>query len=122
MGAAFEAPWANRISGVASPEGMTATMTWRGRILNLPAALREHGGGAMATGGLLLKRGADEGGTNVMPDGGEGQATFNAGDFDGHWISQTEITTSVQLSSRAMGVKGVARNNGGRPGTSGNCR
>ncbi len=115
MGAAFEAPWANRISGVASPEGMTATMTWRGRILGLPAALREHGGGAMATGGLLLKRGADEVRTNVMPDGGEGQATFNAGDFDGHWISQTEITTSVQLSSRAMEIKVVARNTGDTP-------
>src|SRR5260370_42183856 len=69
----------------------------------------------MATGGLVLKRGADEVRTNVMPDGGEGQATFNAGDFDGHWISHTEITTSVQLSSRAMEIKVVDRNTGDTP-------
>jgi galactose mutarotase-like enzyme len=63
-------------------------------------------------GGLFLNHGATSTSTHVMPDGGEAQATFDAGDFGGHWVSRTEITTSVQLSSRALEIKIVARNTG----------
>ncbi len=63
-------------------------------------------------GGLLLKRASDTVRTNVMPDGGEAEATFDAGDFGGHWVSRTEITTSVQLSSRSLEMKIVARKHG----------
>ena len=47
-----------------------------------------------------------------MPDGGEAQATFHPGNFDGHWPSKTEITTTVVLSGRAIEMKIVARNTG----------
>ncbi len=47
-----------------------------------------------------------------MPDGGEAVAVYDAGDFDGHWISHTEITTSVQLSSRSLEMKILTRNTG----------
>ena len=47
--------------------------------------------------GLLLKQPSDSINTNVMPDGGEAQATFRAGNFDGHWPSQTEISTTVAV-------------------------
>ena len=69
-------------------------------------------GGAMAAGGLLLKQAADSVTTNVMPDGGEVQATFHPGDFDGHWLSKTEIATTVELSGRAIDMKIVAHNTG----------
>jgi hypothetical protein len=43
--------------------------------------------------------------TNVMPDGGAVEAVYDAGDFGDHWPSQMQISTSVQLSSRAVEMR-----------------
>ncbi len=114
MGAAIEVPWASRISGYPTPDEGSLTTVWRGERLTLPTDAKDsYGlGGAMAAGGLLLKQAADSVTTNVMPDGGEVQATFHPGDFDGHWLSKTEITTTVELSGRAIDMKIVAHNAG----------
>jgi aldose 1-epimerase len=115
MGGAFEAPWAGRIFGAVAPGGASTMAAWRGHNFSLPLTTTVGNGGGVAIGGLLLKRGADEARTNAMPDGGEAQAIYRAGDFDGRWVSQTEITTSVQLSGRVMEMKVVARNTGDTP-------
>ncbi len=112
VGGAFEAPWANRIFGTASVDGRTLSTSWRGHILGLPVTSRGHGTEAVATNGMLLKLASDSVKTNVMPDGGDAVAVYNAGDFDGHWLSRTEITTSVQLSSRSLEIKILTRNTG----------
>ena len=105
-GAPIEVPWAGRLSGVATGDDKDLTALWRGRRLSLPR------NGATARGGLLLSLPSNEVKTNVMPDGGVAQATFQAGSFNGHWISQTEVTATVQLSSRAIEMKVLARNTG----------
>jgi aldose 1-epimerase len=110
MGGAIEAPWAGQIFGTASADGKNLTAVWRGHRLTLPVNGRETG--SVATGGLLLNRGSDSESTNAMPDGGEAQMTFHVGDFGGRWISQTEITTTVQLSSRAIEMTVTSRNTG----------
>jgi aldose 1-epimerase len=115
MGGAFEAPWANRIFRPSSGDGKSLATVWQGHTIALPVAQTFHAGEAVALGGLLSGRGANTTTTNVMPDGGEAQATFDVGDFGGHWVSRTEITTSVQLSSRALEIKIVARNTGDTP-------
>jgi aldose 1-epimerase len=114
MGAAIELPWASRISGVSAPDGKSLTTVWRGERLTLPTDAKDsYGvGGAMAAGGLLLNQPSDSVSTNVMPDGGEVQATYRPGNFDDHWLSKTEITTTVELSGRAIDMKIVARNTG----------
>ena len=114
MGAAIEMPWASRITGATTPDDGNLITTWRGMRLTLPTdAKNSYGpGGATAAGGLLLKRPADSQSTDVMPDGGEAQATFRATDFDGHWPSQTEISMTVSLSGKAIDMKVVARNTG----------
>jgi aldose 1-epimerase len=114
MGAAIEAPWAGRISGTATPDGQSLTTVWRGMHFTLPTGVMDSYGldGAMAAGGLLLKQPSSSVNTNVMPDGGEAQATFRPGNFDGRWPSQTEFTTTVELSGRAIEMKIVARNTG----------
>ncbi len=104
MGGAIEAPWANRIWGVPLNDDTVAT--WQGHSLHLPAE------GGISNGGLLLDRKADTVKTNVMPDGGQVQATYDAGDFDGHWISHTVITTTAQLNSRALEMNISAHNTG----------
>lgn len=104
MGGAMEAPWANRIWGVPLHDDTIAT--WQGHSLHLPAE------GGISKGGLLLERKADTVKTNVMPDGGQVQATYDAGDFDGHWISHTVISTTVQLNSHALEMSISAHNTG----------
>lgn len=104
MGGAIETPWAGSIWGIASED--TSITSWGGHTFDLPAK------GRVSTGGLLLRRQADTVKTNVMPDGGQAQAIYNAGDFDGHWISHTQVTTTVQLNSRALEISIAARNTG----------
>jgi galactose mutarotase-like enzyme len=114
MGAAIEMPWAGRISGVSTPDGKNLSTIWHGNRFVLPTDAKDSYGvaGVVAAGGLLLKQPSDPVNTNVMPDGGEVQATYHPGNFDGHWPSQTEITTTVQLSGKAITMKIVARNTG----------
>jgi galactose mutarotase-like enzyme len=114
MGAAIEIPWASRISGVSMPDEKSLSTIWHGNRLVLPTDAKDsYGiGGAVAAGGLLLKQGADSVNTAVMPDGGEAQATFHPGNFDGHWPSQTEISTTVALSGKTINIRIVARNTG----------
>ena len=114
VGGAIEAPWAGRISGTPTPDGQSLLTMWHGMRLTLPADARNSSGSgaAMATGGLLLKQPSSTVNTNVMPDGGQVQATYEVDDFDGHWPSSTEITTLVGLSGRSIEMKIVARNTG----------
>jgi aldose 1-epimerase len=114
MGAAIEMPWAGRISGVSTPDEKNLSTIWHGNRFVLPTDAKDSYGvaGVVAAGGLLLKQPSDPVNTNVMPDGGEVQATYHPGNFDGHWPSQTEITTTVQLSGKAITMKIVARNTG----------
>lgn len=104
MGGAVEVPWANRVWG-PSVSGDTIA-TWRGHSLHLP------GEDGISNGGLLLDRKADTVKTNVMPDGGQVQSIYDSGDFDGHWLSRTVVTTTVQLNSRALEMNISARNTG----------
>lgn len=104
MGAPVEAPWAGHIRGSSLDDDAIAT--WRGHNLHLP------GKAGVSEGGLLLNRQSDSVKTNVMPDGGQTQVTYDAGDFGGHWISRTIVTTTVQLNSRALEMSISAHNAG----------
>ena len=114
MGAAIELPWAGRISGASTPDGNNLSTMWHGTHLILPTDAKDSYGvaGVVAAGGLLLKQPSDSINTNVMPDGGEAQATFHPGNFEGHWPSQTEVMTTMSLSGKALTMKIVARNTG----------
>ena len=118
MGGAIEAPWAGRIYSVLAPEGGNLATMWHGVRLALPADLspdsRDGAGSrrATATGGLLLRQPSASISTNVMPDGGQAQATFEPGRFDSRWPSSTEITSSIVLSGKSIEIKIIARNTG----------
>jgi galactose mutarotase-like enzyme len=114
LGAALEMPWAGRISGVITPDGKNLSTIWHGNRFILPTDGKDSYGvaGVVAAGGLLLKQPSESVNTNVMPDGGEAQATYRPGDFDGHWPSQTEVMTTVALSGKSITMKIVARNTG----------
>jgi Galactose mutarotase and related enzymes len=111
LGAPIEIPWAGRIYGTATDNGLITT--WNGEGIHLPA--ERQNGVAVSTGGLLLRKSSTSVKTNVMPDGGAAEAVYDVGDFDDHWPSRMQISTSVQLSGRALEMKVVALNTGNEP-------
>jgi galactose mutarotase-like enzyme len=108
MGGAFEAPWAGRIAGVASQDGGRVSAVWRGHTMILPGD-----GGAVAREGLMLAVAADTAETTALPDGGQAQAVFHAGDFGAHWPSKTDVSVTVLLGSQWIELTVLARNTGG---------
>jgi aldose 1-epimerase len=110
MGGAFEAPWAGRIGGVASQVAGRVSAMWRGRTMTLPGGTQ-----GVAHDGLLLANAADSADTTSLPDGGQAQAVFHAGDFGVHWPSKTDVTVTVLLGSQWIELTVVARNTGDAP-------
>jgi galactose mutarotase-like enzyme len=108
MGGAFEVPWAGRIEGVASQvAGGRVSAVWRGHTMTLPGSAE-----AVAHDGLLLANAADSADTTALPDGGQAQAVFHAGDFRAHWPSKTDVTVTVLLGSQWIELTVVMRNTG----------
>lgn len=112
MGGAIEAPWAGRIYGTPSPDGLRIFTQWRGRSLALPVTTQDAAGLAASAGGMLLKVSADSVNSSVMPDGGEAQAVFQPGSFGDRWPSQTEITMTILMSSHVLDLRVTAKNVG----------
>jgi galactose mutarotase-like enzyme len=110
MGGAFEAPWAGHIWGTPSPGGGRITTSWQGHTITLPATA-----GAVARDGLMLAEPSDSVQTAALPDGGDAEAVFHAGDFGAHWPSKTDVTITVLLGSRSIDLTMTARNTGDEP-------
>lgn len=118
LGGALELPWAGALPGVRVGERDTVQASWHGHMLSLPAASPSAAGssaGAVADGGLLLAERATTMSSNVMPDGGESQATYAAENFGGRWPSKTDVRVTVLLSGRAVEIHVVVRNSGTEP-------
>jgi aldose 1-epimerase len=107
MGGAFEAPWAGHLAGTPSQDHITTA--WRGHTMTVPVA---GAGASVATGGLLLLPATSSADTAAMPDGGQAETTFQAGDFGAHWPSKTDINVTVLLSSQSIELTMVAHNTG----------
>ncbi len=99
MGGAFELPWGDSLGN----GGTDRKVMWEGKPLVLPGAARY---------GWMLAQPADSVTSETLPDGGDARAVFHLGDFGGHWISKTDVTTSVLLSSQALELTVVATNVG----------
>ncbi len=114
LGAAIEAPWAGLMFGGRSDGGDKAVSFWRGHRLELPNdwSQTKAATGAAAIGGLMMTMPSSTLHTAVMPDGGAATATFDAGSFAQQWLSNTLITTMVQLGGRALEISITARNEG----------
>jgi galactose mutarotase-like enzyme len=112
VGSAFEAPWAGRIWGTPARGGHISTV-WQGHTVTLPAA--NSGANTVAQDGLMLAEASDSVRTAALPDGGNAQAVFHAGDFGGRWPSKTDVTVTVLLASHAIDLTMTAHNAGDQP-------
>jgi aldose 1-epimerase len=114
LGAAFLAPYPNRIRGKLSADAATLTTEWRGHTITLPAnnigklpTAERH-----AMHGLILKAKADSVEVEQVPGGQEVSGVIHAGDFGGHWLSKTQLVVKIRMTAEAVDATVEARNVG----------
>lgn len=115
FGGAYLVPYANRIRGVLSADGESITTDWHGKKLVLPANWSGKNAGVEkhSIHGLILTRKADD--WHISPDGQSITAHIHAGNFDGHWLSSTDLTIEIRLRAETLESTIVAKNAGNEP-------
>jgi galactose mutarotase-like enzyme len=114
MGAAFLAPFVNRIRGRFLPETHEIETRVDGRLVRLPA----NGGGKApdaepyALHGLILDRAAEAAGVESAPGGQRVRAALEAGDFGGRWPSRLRFGFDLALTAEAFSATMSATNVG----------
>ena len=114
FGGAFLVPYPNRIRGKLSADGKTLTTEWHGKTITLPANWPGKSPGAepVAMHGLILASKADDVKTETTADGQTVTGTIHAGDFGGHWLSQTDLDFTIALKGDAVDATITAKNVG----------
>ena len=115
FGGAFIAPYPNRIRGKPSVDRKTIATAWHGKTLTLPAVWKgkeESRRQLHAIHGLILGRKTDNLTVQTTPDGQTVSGTINAGDFDGYWLSRTDLTIIVALTGKTVEATVTANNVG----------
>ena len=114
LGAAFLAPYPNRIRGPLSADGKTLTTSWQGHTITLPAnnigklpTAERH-----AMHGLILKAKTDDVKTHSIPGGEQVTGVIHGGNFSGHWLSKTDLVLTITLTADAVDASIVAHNVG----------
>lgn len=117
FGAAILLPYANRIRGTLAPDGRTIEAAILGRTVRLPANAggRKPGAERVAMHGLLLASRVEDLRRETTDAQDAVRASFQAGDFEGHWLSSTEVSFEIALRSESFTLSVTARNVGGEP-------
>ena len=114
LGSAFLFPYPNRMRGKLSEDKKTIETSWNGKKLELPASW--HGANPDAEinsmHGLILKRAIDEIEITDVPNGKQAVGIIHGGDFNGHWLSKTDLKITITLRADAVDVEMHAANVG----------
>ena len=108
---AFEVPWGGVLGGLLSPVGTMRT-EWRGHPLEAPPEVLSHG---VAVGGLMRGLDADSAQPTGMSQSTQATAVFSNSDFDGHWLSKTDVKLQANLDAHAVVLTVTAKNVGSVP-------
>jgi aldose 1-epimerase len=114
IGGAILLPFANRIRGKLNPDGKTITAMVAGKPVTLPANWSGDNPGAEkhTIHGLMRKSQFQE---VIVRNGVQDSAvdaTLHAGNFDGHWLSDTDVEIQTTLSHEAFEITVTAKNVG----------
>lgn len=122
FGEAFLIPYPNRIFGELTDNGNVLRTEWHGHVLLLPAfPFQRHAASAssatpphlgMVMHGLILRAQARDVQIHKTPDGETATAVIHAGDFGGHWLSQTDLHFTFALAGESIDESIVATNVG----------
>ena len=114
LGAAFLFPYPNRIRGKLSADGKTLTTEWQGHTITLPANNigAKPGAERHAMHGLILKTPVQDLKATHTADGGTISGVIHGGDFNGHWLSRTDLTITITLTAENLDASIVAHNVG----------
>ena len=117
IGGAILLPYPNRIRGTLSQDGMTLQTTIDGQQVTLPANWHGKNPGAEvhAMHGLIFSSDFKD----VKHQNGSTQSTvsaiLHAGNFGGHWLSQTDVSVQMTLKDSALDIAVTAKNVGKQP-------
>jgi aldose 1-epimerase len=116
-GGAILVPYPNRIRGKLSRDGKTIETTILGHTVRLPANWQGKKPGAEkhAMHGLILASRMDDVNTSADAQQASVTGTLHAGDFNGHWLSKTDLTITATLRKTAFGFTVDAKNVGDSP-------
>lgn len=114
FGGAFLVPYPNRILGTLSPDGKTVTAEWHGKKMTLPANWHGKKPGARphAMHGLILNVPVQDVKVQDVPDGQQVTGVIHAGNFGGHWLSDTDLNFTLTLTGNAFDAQITAKNVG----------
>jgi galactose mutarotase-like enzyme len=114
LGAAFLFPYPNRIRGKLSADGTTLTTAWEGHTITLPANNigAKPGAERHAMHGLILKSKVDNLEVHQTKEGATATGIIHGGDFNGHWLSKTDLVISIALTATGVDASIVAHNVG----------
>jgi aldose 1-epimerase len=117
VGGAVLVPYPNRIRGKLSADGQTIQTTILGHSVALPANWQGKKPGAEkhAMHGLILGRAMDSVTTNAGAQQSSVTGILHAGDFQGHWLSNTDLTITDTLTPASFGFTVDAKNVGNDP-------
>lgn len=117
IGGAILLPFANRIRGKVSADGKTITATVAGKTVTLPAnwSGSEPGAEKHAIHGLMMRSKFQDVAEHDGADASSVSAVLRAGDFDGHWLSSTDVKVETLLKNNALEMTVTAANVGKQP-------
>ena len=117
VGGAILLPYANRIRGKLSADGATIETPIMGKPVTLIANWKGKNPEAVknAMHGLILDAKMDKVTTDTKPAESSVTGTFHAGDFQGHWLSKTDVDTKITLKDDAFIMTVTAKNVGTEP-------
>src|SRR5579863_4739969 len=100
FGGAFLIPFTSRAGGELSADKTLVNVVWHGKTIHLPNDYLGH----YAVHGLLNMLKAEDLHVVNTPDGQKLTAVIHAGDFDGHWLSKTDVHFRIALTGDVVDI------------------
>jgi galactose mutarotase-like enzyme len=111
FGGAFLIPFTSRAGGELSPDKTMVKVMWHGKVIHLPNDYLGH----YSVHGLINRMKAEDMHVQKTADGETLTAVIHAGNFDGYWLSKTDLHYTIALSGAAVDVRIRATNVGDEP-------
>jgi galactose mutarotase-like enzyme len=114
IGGAILLPYPNRIRGTLSPDGKTLATTIAGKQVSLPANWQGKNPGAEvhAMHGLILNAKFEDVRHENGPAESSVSGVLHAGNFGGHWLSETDVSVKTTLKAGAVDIVVTTKNVG----------